>query len=172
MVDCTSLINSTETDTVVVETPVIDVLTVDCETILVEHTTVEILTTGSQGPPGPTGAAGTSNNNTMELLAGQDLEVGDPVYVSGDRFYIANNTVNFKAVGIVSVAALDGEMCTVVTSGQVSMTGITSGARYFLGGGVISETPPSVGYVVPMGIGVTSVLFNVDIGISVLLVVV
>lgn len=115
---------------------------------------------GSQGPTGPAGA-GTS---ALTLEAGEDLAVGDPVWVSANKLYIADNVTNFRVVGVIAVAALAGLSATATTSGQITLSGLTPNSPYFLGNGILTSTAPSSGYIVRMGqaISSTSLLLNIE----------
>lgn len=122
---------------------------------------------GAQGPAGPAGPAGGSSGGTLTLQAGENLAVGDPVYVSANTFFKADNTTNFKSVGIVPTATLAGFSVMVTTSGAITLTGLTPNSFYFLGSGIITTVAPITGYVVRLGqaISSTTLLVNIEEGI-------
>lgn len=159
--------------TVVVEIPVVTVVTVPSQmtvevvpersTLVVDNPVVTVLTVGQQGPVGPAGAPG-AGTSALTLEAGEDLAVGDPVWVSANRFFIADNVTNFRVVGVVTTAALTGLSATATTAGQITLSGLTPNSPYFLGNAMLTSTAPSSGYIVRMGqaISSTTLLLNIE----------
>jgi len=117
---------------------------------------------------GPPGVGGQSI--TLSLEAGEDLAVGDPVYVSANKFYKADNLVNHRIVGVVTIAASATFVATAVLSGQASLGGgLIPNSPYFLGAGIISATPPVLGYVVKVGAAINTATLIVNIEEPILL---
>lgn len=136
--------------------------------VVVDNRVVHVVSVGEVGPQGLQGVTGTSVQSLI-LEAGEDLAVGDPVWVSGNKFYVADNLTFFRVVGVVSVGALTGFLATAITAGQVVLSGLVANTPYFLGAGVVTSTPPSSGYVIRMGQAVNSTVLIVNIEDGVLL---
>lgn len=147
--------------TVVVSSPEVTVVEVSAQdtvsvsvpvsTILMDTPVVTVITEGQQGPAGPQGAAGVSGAQVLTLEAGEDLDVGDPVRVVANKFYVADNTANFRVVAVVTTAALTGLSATATFMGPATLSGLSAGSPYFLGAGIITTTPPASGYVIRLG---------------------
>lgn len=136
--------------------------TLDVQVVLQEIFT-HVVSLGEQGPAGAQGIPG-SGNSTVTLQAGENLAVGDPVYISANTFYKADNTANFKVVGIVPTATLTGFSVSVTISGPITLSGLTPNAFYFLGSGIITTVAPIAGYVIRLGqaISTTVLLINIE----------
>lgn len=159
--------------TVVVETPVVTVVTVPSQvtvevvpnvsTLIVDNPVMTVLTVGQQGPQGPAGASGAAVF-TITLEAGENLVVGNPVWVNANKLYIADNITNFRVVGIVTTAALIGLPAVATTAGQVTLSGLTPNSPYFLGGGIITAIASASGYIIRMGQAVssTALILNIE----------
>ena len=158
-----------ESGQITVEADAINVVTVyDEQQIVVEDMSVQVVTVGEQGPAGPAGATG-AGTSAMTLEAGENLAVGDPVWVNANRFYLADNVMNFRVVGVVTTAALAGLLATATTSGQITLSGLTANTPYFLGGGIITSAVPASGYVVRIGQAVNSTVLLLNLEEPILL---
>lgn len=133
-------------------------------TLVVDQPVVTVITEGQQGPAGPQGPAGSSGAQVLILEAGENLSVGDPVRVSTNKFYIADNTTNFRVVAVVTTAALTGLPATATLMGPATLSGLSAGSPYFLGAGIITAVPPSSGYVIRLGQAVSdsTLLLNIE----------
>jgi len=103
--------------------------------------------------------------DSLSLEAGESLVVGDPVYVSVNKFYKADSTTNPTVVGIISVAALATFIATATIAGKITLSGLTAGSPYFLASpSSISTTAPSSGYIIRLGraVSTTVLLLNIE----------
>jgi hypothetical protein len=102
--------------------------------------------------------------STLTLGAGENLVVGDPVHVLANQFFIADNVISFRAVGVITVSATLGLQATATISGQVTLSGLTANAPYFLGAGIITSTAPATGYVVRLGqaVSATNLILTIE----------
>jgi len=158
----TQLVTTIESAQVVVGDKNIQLLVSDSQSIaVVEEIGKQILSVGTQGPAGPPGI-GTAS--ILSLEAGENLSVGDPVYVSANKFYKASSVVSFGVIGIISIGAAITALATATLSGIVSLSGLIDGGVYFLSTGVISTVVPVSGYVVRMGkaLSTASLLLNIE----------
>ena len=106
---------------------------------------------------------------SMSLEAGENITIGDPLYVSANKFYVADNIANFRVVAIAAATTTLGLICEGRTFGSVVLSGLSVGTPYFLGNLVIQNTPPVAGYVVRVGQAIRSDLLLVNIEDSILL---
>lgn len=145
--------------------------TTEVQVVLPEIFT-QVISMGEQGPSGAQGIQGIpgSGNSTITLQAGEILVAGDPVYVSGNTFLKADNTTNFKAVGIITIGAAIGFPATATTSGPVTLSGLTPNAVYFLGNKVITSVVSISGYVVRLGQAISNTVLLINIEEPVLLI--
>jgi hypothetical protein len=140
------------------------VLTIDeVSQVVVEDTDTVVVTIGQQGPPGPVGPVGAATQ-TLALEAGENLVLGDPVYVSANKLYIADNVTNFRVIGLVQTGATAGFIATVVITGGIDIGGLVVGSPYFLGSGIITNVVPSSSYVIRLGLSIssTTLLLNIE----------
>lgn len=160
VVDDDVVVTETVTTEVVTTDEVTSVITLDPDVLIVEDTTVDIITVGILGPAGPPGTAA----GAFSLEAGEDLTAGDPVYVSANKLYVADNTTNFRVVGIAVADTLLGFSAEVALSGPVTLAGLSNGSPYYLGSGTITTAAPASGYVVRLGyaIGSTTLIVNIE----------
>jgi len=127
-----------------------------------------VIAAGIQGPEGVSGGTGSATN-TLQLEMGETLQKGAPVCVINNKFYLADNVVNFNVVGLLSADAAITNLGRAEISGQIVLNGLTPGAPYFLGDGVITSTAPTAGFVIRVGQAITSALFVVRIEEPILL---
>jgi hypothetical protein len=92
----------------------------------------------------------------IQLEASQDMLAGTPVYVSGNLLYPASYETNPHVVGVLKADVLATFIGAVVTGGPMDLAGLTAGVPYFLGVGIITQVPPITGYLVRIGVAVTS----------------
>lgn len=107
---------------------------------------------------------GTASTDLISLEAGESIQVGAPLYVAGNKFYVADNVLNHNIVAIAASTASAGFLCHAATSGALTLPGLTPGAPYFLGEKVIQVGSPSSGYVIRIGQALTSdrLLVNIE----------
>lgn len=105
-----------------------------------------------------------ANIDIISRQAGEDLIVGDPVYVSANLLYKADNVTNPRVVGVVTTAALTGFSAIATISGKITLSGLTDATPYFLGNLIITSSAPSSGRVIRMGtsISTTEFLLNIE----------
>lgn len=101
--------------------------------------------------------------------AGENLAIGTPVYVSGNKYYAADNVTNYKVVGIIKETVLMGFLATAVLSGPITLSGLSDGSTYFLDNEIIANAAPASGMIIELGKAVSSTILIVGIKISVLL---
>ena len=106
---------------------------------------------------------------SMSLEAGENITLGDPLYVSANKFYVADNIANFRVVAIAAATTALGLICEGRTFGSVVLSGLSVGSPYFLGNLVIQNTAPIAGYVVCLGMATSSTLLLVNIEKPILL---
>lgn len=162
----TSVLVVAGTDVLLSTVPSTDVVeVVVSEVVVAQQEVVTVLTEGVQGPQGASGLDAPD----ITLEAGDDLTLGDPVYVNANKLYKASNLNSFGVIGLVSVAALTGFLATATTMGIAAVTGFVAGNTYFLGNGVLVPVAPSIGNVVRMGKAISASSFVLNIEEPVLL---
>ena len=161
--DVTVLVQDASNSVVLEDTSVVSVSLTDEQLVVVEDQITHIVSVGEQGPVGATGATGPGVS-LLSLEAGETLIVGDPVWVSANKLYKADNVTSYKIVGVVTTAALAGLLATATTAGLVTLSGLSVGSPYFLGNGIITASAPTSGYIVRVGqaISGTSLLLNIE----------
>lgn len=105
----------------------------------------------------------------LSLEAGESLVAGTPVCAIANKLYAADPVTNFRVIGLLASDVTLGFLGTVITSGDISLSGLTSGLDYFLVSSGISSTAPSSGKVLKVGTAVTASILVVNIQLSVLL---
>lgn len=108
--------------------------------------------------------AGGGSGSLLELEAGEDLVAGTPVYASANKVFAASSASNPNVLGLVRDNVLNTFTAKIVTSGSITLAGLTAGVPYFVGTGVITSTAPSSGYVIRVGTAVKSdtLIVNVE----------
>lgn len=104
-------------------------------------------------------------NNQLDREAGENLVVGDPIWVAGDnKFYKADNVTNPQVIGIITTAALMGFLATATTADRITLTGLTANTPYFLGNEIITPVVPSSGNVIRLGLAIstTELILNIE----------
>lgn len=169
--DVSVIIQDDSSSVVLEDTNVVAVALTEDHLVVVEDSVVHTVSVGEQGPAGAQGATGATGPGVSLLLleAGEDLVVGDPVWVSANKLYKADNTTNYKVVGVVTIAALTGLLATATTAGLVALSGLSVGSAYFLGNGIIAASAPASGYVVRVGQAISGTLLLLNIEEPVLL---
>lgn len=97
-----------------------------------------------------------SRNATVDTYtAGEAITAGSAVYFDSgtNRILNAENVTNIEVIGIAATDIANGAVGDVVLGGNVTLTGLTNGASYFLGAtpGTITPTVPTSGWLVPIG---------------------
>lgn len=105
----------------------------------------------------------------IELEAGEDLTPGTPVKVIANKVYAATSA-DPHIIGIIRDSVLTTFTAKVVTSGSITLAGLTAGSPYFVGSGAITLTAPSSGYITRVGTAVKSDTLIVNIEEPILLV--
>lgn len=142
------------------------------QTIVVPNDNITLVTEGLQGPPGPAGTAGEAVDVTG-YTAGQALSGHRAVYVSaGALFYADSATAAHapKVLGVTQNAAAMGGFVSVRTNGLlVEPTWAFAPGFVFLGAnGVLTQTPPSTGFLLTIGVAVEATVLYVQVGEPVL----
>lgn len=132
---------------------------------------IDIISVGEAGPPGADGAQGPPGVGAtqLQLEMGETLTKGTPLYVSGNKFYAADNVTNYRIIGLLTEDTDVALLGTAILLGQLSWTGLSVGSPYFLGNGIITTVAPASGYVVRVGQAVTGTILSVNIEEPILL---
>lgn len=118
---------------------------------------------GVQGPPGPPGDA-------LSVVAGMDLGGHRVIALDARGLGVYADCMDDSALrvhGISRAAADEGSLCPIVRSGHLDYPpgGLTPSQPLFLGSlGLMSQSPPSSGWVRQVGVALAPALFTVDIG--------
>ena len=142
--------------------------------VQVSSETVVIVEPASVGLQGPAGAAGDSL--VSDLLAGEALGGQRVVIVGADnQLYYADNTIpeHFNRIlGVTTGAAAPGALATVRVGGEMTEPTWAWDLTKFLylsTGGLLTQTPPSAGFLIEMGWPISSTTIMVDIKFPILL---
>lgn len=125
---------------------------------------------GGQGPPGPQGSPGPSGGISVTMSAqgpigGNRLIAAD---ASGKAVYADNtNTLHYgRVIGITLNAAVDGGSLSIATSGDVTEPSWnwSPGALYASTNGLLTQTPPSTGFLQIVGVAIepTRIVVNIN----------
>jgi len=162
----TSVVSTQETATVTVTDPVTNIVEAVTDSVVITETAaVTIITEGIQGPPGPSGLGAS----LITLEAGENLALGDPVYISANKLYKASCLSANGVEGVVTTAALITQVAEATAIGIIGVPGLVAGATYFLGVGELVTIPPTSGYVVRMGRSINTMYLILNIEEPVLL---
>lgn len=105
----------------------------------------------------------TSSSDSLirKFTAGEDINGGRAVMIDTDAkiylFDISNPYHYDKYLGISSTSVLSGEDCTVVINGKNNTLGpgwLPGRPYYIAAGGNLSTTPPSVGFLKQVAVGI------------------
>lgn len=111
----------------------------------------------------------SASANELELEAGEDLEAGTPVMVVGNKLYAADQMTNPYILGIIVTSVSAGFLATICTGGRLNLSGLVAGVPYYVGAGVITNVPPTSGYLIRVGMAATSSVLLVEIEAPILL---
>tara|TARA_B100001939_G_scaffold194618_1_gene167362 strand:+ start:272 stop:853 length:582 start_codon:yes stop_codon:yes gene_type:complete len=116
---------------------------------------------GSGGGGGGGGGGGSADTVELSVTAGENLALGDVVYLHTDgklRKADAGGTrAEAEVFGVVKTAASANASCTVVIRGKVTSVGAFSTAQqYWLSNqaGNIAVGPPGAGFITKVGMGI------------------
>lgn len=145
------------TDTVVILQNIPDIIT----SVSQEST---VITSGIQGPPGPSGASAT-----ISYIAGSNLSGGMCIVLENSTAISASNT-NLthagKIIGITTGSALSGNPAIIQAVGELEgFYGLTVNSKVYLqSNGTISSIIPTTGFIQQVGIALTStkILINLQ----------
>lgn len=108
----------------------------------------------------PVSSTGTVKKN---FIAGTIINGGKAVVMDTDGkiypFNIANDSHYDKYVGVAETAALQDDICTVVINGEVKTLGsgwLTGTPYYIASTSFLTDTPPTVGIVKQIGVGIAT----------------
>jgi len=109
---------------------------------------------------------GANVEAVLTAISTAGLSVGDAVYVGANGVLAKAKADAGETVKVVGFVAANGAIAT--TGGTLDgFVGLTAGARYFLSGataGAITTTPPTEGYVAPVGIAISATKLAINIG--------
>lgn len=104
-----------------------------------------------------------TNRLTKKFIAGEIINGGRVVYVNTDEkiypFDITNPFHYDKYVGVAETSTNSGDVCTVVTYGITMLigSGWKAGWSYYINSeGFLTDTPPEIGLVKQIGVGVNN----------------
>ena len=123
---------------------------------------------GAQGDPGPIGPAGTP---TIEVVATENIPAFEAITVLGQRAD-SNNTAHLsRVVGLNVAAVVSGFVATVAQSGELTNPAWTwtPGVGVWLNGTTLSQTPPTSGFVLLIGVSKTSTTIVIEPTVAILL---
>lgn len=158
---------------IVEEVPQVETVTELVPEIIVEPAPPEIeviVDCGAQGPPGP-----GSIPQTLTKIAGEALGGHRAVYVASDGTlrYADSQVATARVVaGITTGAAAAGDPTILRYAGEMVEAGwswVPEGTIYLGTTGQLTQTPPTTGTVVEMGVALTATSMLVRIQISLLL---
>jgi hypothetical protein len=115
------------------------------------------------GEPSPTSTL------VITLEAGETLTSGTPVYVNENKLYTSNNLIAPRCEGICVTNSLATFPATMVLSGTAVLSGLTPGANYYVGEGLIQTAAPVSGKSLLVGTAISSTVLLVNLQQSVLL---
>jgi hypothetical protein len=103
----------------------------------------EIITIGTQGPPGPPGTGAF-----FQVIAGEDITAFTVVVIVNGLLYQADPTnaaYGPLVAGIATIGGIAGQSINVVQEGEIDgMTGLVTDARYYAGTNGALSTSPTV----------------------------
>jgi hypothetical protein len=109
---------------------------------------------------------------TTSATAGEDIESGDALYISGSQEVKVADATDIEKVQVIGLAASDtkvGRRVTVITGGKVAgMTELETGKKYYLGtdGKMTTEVPEDALKAVSLGIAFSDTELVVQISES------
>ena len=105
----------------------------------------------------------------LQLEAGEDLEAGTPVMAVANKLYAADQMTNPYILGIIVTSVGAGFLATICTGGRLNLSGLVAGVPYYVGAGVITNVPPTSGYLIRVGMAATASVLLVEIEAPILL---
>lgn len=137
----------------------------DKSNVIVTETPAQVIESCKQGPQGPPGNA---VGQILNIPAGEVLSQYRVVYASGGKAYHADNTTfntDDKIIGLVYNDAVLNEMSDVFIAGAIINNNWNfSDGRVFLSTeGQVTQTLPSTGFQIQIGIAVMSNTMILDI---------
>lgn len=159
----------------VVESPAVEVVTVGQETSVVAQVPeMHVITVGEAGPAGPAGPAGSGT--TISKTAGVALGGHRAVVLDATEHAIyadsSDLTHRDKVLGITTGAVVLGDIVTIQTYGEITEPSWAwiPDTPVFLGlTGLLTQTPPSVGFSQRIGFPTAATKLFVDIDSAVTL---
>lgn len=149
--------------TVVVDSPVNQIVEIDKDTFIVESSPeINVVTVGEQGPPGSPNSFITKTASTA--IGGNRVVV---LNASEQAIYADNTDVTHvdKVLGISTSAADAGASLQVQTYGEMveSSFAFTPGAQVFVStNGLMTETPPASGFKRGIGFAIAATKLFID----------
>lgn len=140
-------------------------------TVEVPRRTVNIVTAGSQGPPGPSGIEKAIIKVAGEALGGNRIVVLDAT----EKAFYANKsdlTNAEKILGVTMGAASLGANVTIQTYGEMedSSFNFTLNQSIYVGlNGQMTQTPPTTGFLRSIGFPITATKLFIDLGVPIIL---
>ncbi|PKM30241.1 MAG: hypothetical protein CVV07_07435 [Gammaproteobacteria bacterium HGW-Gammaproteobacteria-11] len=129
---------------------------------------VIVITDGEQGPPGVTGEPGPAGGSAIQRVAGVAISALQVVYeASGAVYplsYLDDENIEFL-LGIALTAADQGNPLNIQRSGVVndSAWSWTPGPVWLGANGALTQTPPSDGFDVAIGVAVSATRLNLNL---------
>jgi hypothetical protein len=109
--------------------------------------------------------------NIVSVTAIANLNPNDPTTITGDLADSGNSAHLGKVIGLSENQTNIGFSAKIITDGLVQNSGWswTAGSPIFLNGTILSQTPPSSGFIQQMGIAEASDTILVDVSFPILL---
>lgn len=161
-VTVTISVDDGETITVISQQEATDTITVDVGGI------------GERGPAGPPGVSDISANVSL-YTAAVSISGHTPVIATASGVIPASSSnVSHSSVviGVSNGACIAGALCSVVTSGDIvepSWSWIAGGAVYLSSNGTLTQTAPTTGFILQVGVAVLPTKIIVGIRLPIIL---
>lgn len=135
--------------------------------VVVDGPTGPVVEITAPGPQGPQGIPGPAGGSTVQGVSGENLGGNRVVRVSDGLYYYADSsdvTHEGSVIGITIASSVMGESVDVQTLGEMvePSWSFTDGPVYLGTSGTLTQTPPSGGFSLQIGVATsaTSILIN------------
>lgn len=127
------------------------------------NSVTNIVTSATQGPPGPPGSDSKAYLIAGESLGGNrvlTLSAGQAVYASN-----LNNNHLGRVIGLSTTAVVSGASVEVIQQGELNgFSGLVQDTKYYLGdNGVLVDSAPSSGFIQQIGVASSSTKLLINI---------
>jgi len=109
------------------------------------------------------GGLSLGSSSIITLEAGAFLNAGAPVKVINNKLYPADQASDANVVGINIATTAGTFLARVAYTGAVKLSNLQAGSVYYCGSGNILPTAPTSGYVIRIGMAISSDTLIVNI---------